>query len=442
MLKLTTAIILTGGMSRRMGFSKETMNFQGSPLMDRLIRELSPAFEEIIVVGKNPQLYKDKSNVLTTFDLIEGRGPLGGLHAGLHLCKSDFAYLLACDMPFVNPAYIDFLKDQLKREMDALVCKEGDQLEPFHGFYNVKLRDRIEESLEKRENSITRFIKQLGNPAYISLDKAREFSPDLSIFTNINTKEQLMALENKDSFQESYTLKIHRVKEGNRTEVLDKVINECPLKLFVNGQEVANFYASPKSIQYLMIGHLYLKGYIEGYEDIENLEINKEKSTVYVQIDPELMEKRKGKSKEGHGLKVLESNELRVSGDLTCRLSLDFEKMSTLFADTGAAHSCGLIHEGKFIIYEEDVGRNNCIDKIIGRVLKDKIDLSDKILMTSCRISAEIMSKAIKIGLPAIVSVAAVTNLAVDLAKEYNVTLLGFTRGNRFNIYTNPDRVD
>ena len=94
-----------------------------------------------------------------------------------------------------------------------------------------------------------------------------------------------------------------------------------------------------------------------------------------------------------------------------------------------------------FIAFEEDVSRNNCVDKMIGRILKDDIDMSHKILMTSCRISGEIMSKIVRAGINSVVSVAAVTSLAVELAQKYNVTLLGFTRGNRFNIYTNKDKV-
>lgn len=443
MVKLSTAIILAGGKSSRMGFSKEFMNFNGRPLMDQLIEQLSKSFEDIIVVTKHPDLYTNKENVTTTFDIFEGRGPLGGLHAGLAICKSDFAYLLACDMPYVNKKYIDYLKDNVEEGMEALVAKSGEHIEPFNGFYNVNLFDKIEKALLNHENSMNGFIRKLNKVKYIDMDVVKKFSEDLNIFININTRERLMELQYRDKFDDAYDVGIRRIKNGNIEDVPDMVINECPLTLHVNNKDVFNFLATPHSIEYLVVGHLFVNRYIDRYSDIKSFKIDKENLDVYV----ETVHRDRGEEAKAD-FKALELNSEPVEnkdhyldGKTICDMSIKFENMSGLFAKTGGAHSCAIIEGESFIAFEEDVSRNNCVDKMIGRILKDDIDMSHKILMTSCRISGEIMSKIVRAGINSVVSVAAVTSLAVELAQKYNVTLLGFTRGNRFNIYTNKDKV-
>ncbi|MDO5026436.1 MAG: formate dehydrogenase accessory sulfurtransferase FdhD [Tissierellia bacterium] len=449
MLRADTAIILAGGMSKRMGFSKETMDFRGAPLMDQLIEELSLSFDQIIVVSKNQSLYEDKDHVITTFDKYEGRGPLAGLHAGLSICKSDFAYLIACDMPFINHDYIDFLKEKLDDKTRVLVANIQGKIEPFNGFYKLDLVDQIERALLEDQRSMNKFIRGLSNVSYIKEEQIRRFSPDLSIFSNMNTPRDLMVHQENKLSDETHTVMIERFNNAGARELLDKVINEYPLTLFVNGQELCTFLASPKSLDYLVIGYLFINGYIRSYSDIKSLEIDLKNGLCYVEIDLSSFEKgdrKRAFDQEGLAmrpefrikdldLKPIESSKISISFETISFMSKKFEHISKLFEDTGGAHSCALIRGQSFVFFEEDVARNNCIDKMVGRIVKDDLDLSDMVLMTSCRISAEIMIKIIRSGIRAIVSVAAVTSLAIDLAKKYNVFLVGFSRGDRLNLY-------
>ncbi len=112
-----------------------------------------------------------------------------------------------------------------------------------------------------------------------------------------------------------------------------------------------------------------------------------------------------------------------------------FENPGSLFTDTGCAHSCALIYKGEVQCCIEDIGRHNALDKVIGYALLNKIPMKASYVFTSGRVSADYLQKVIDAGFPMVVSRAAVTGAAVTLAKENEITLLGFIRKNTGNIY-------
>ncbi len=120
----------------------------------------------------------------------------------------------------------------------------------------------------------------------------------------------------------------------------------------------------------------------------------------------------------------------------------DFQKRSHLYSQTGGSHSAAIADEKKILVFREDIGRHNAIDKVIGRSLEEDIFLEDKILLTSGRISSEVLLKAQKCHIPIIISRGAPTNQAVKLAQEMDITVSGFVRGKSMNIYTKPERIE
>ncbi|MBS0182469.1 MAG: formate dehydrogenase accessory sulfurtransferase FdhD [Nitrospira sp.] len=135
--------------------------------------------------------------------------------------------------------------------------------------------------------------------------------------------------------------------------------------------------------------------------------------------------------------------DLRVSPEVLCILPEALRSSQALFGRTGGLHAAGLFDTtGKLIALREDVGRHNALDKLIGwALLEQRLPLDDSILLVSGRGSFEIVQKALVAGLPVVACVSAPSSLAVQLAWEFNLTLVGFLRGKRFVVYTGEDRI-
>jgi len=114
---------------------------------------------------------------------------------------------------------------------------------------------------------------------------------------------------------------------------------------------------------------------------------------------------------------------------------------SGLFLETGAVHSAGLCHGGRMLYYYEDIGRHNALDKLAGDILLRGLHTGDKAATVSCRMSLEIIGKIVKTGIPIVISNAAPTLSAVRLARRSGLTVIGFARGSRFNIYSHEERI-
>ncbi len=192
--KFGSAIILAGGKSSRMGFDKQFMEIENQKLMDKLINELEKDFDEIIIVTNKLEEYKDSKHKITS-DIIVGRGPLSGIHSGLMEASYKYSFVVACDMPKINLDYIRYMKKVLEEELDGCVTLLGNHLEPFHGFYSKDIIEDIEKYLKKNRKSVNSFIKEL-NFKYIEESCARKFSPNLDIFSNLNTLEDLKSYKN------------------------------------------------------------------------------------------------------------------------------------------------------------------------------------------------------------------------------------------------------
>ena len=138
------------------------------------------------------------------------------------------------------------------------------------------------------------------------------------------------------------------------------------------------------------------------------------------------------------------NGDLRLSADLVATLPETLRQRQTLFARTGSLHAAALFDRaGQLVTVREDIGRHNAVDKVVGeRLLAGALPLTESILLVSGRASFEIVQKAAVAGIPAVCAVSAPSSLAVELAREVGMVLIGFLRDARFNVYAGEDRVD
>lgn len=186
-----TAILLSGGKSKRMGKSKQMLSYNGVYLIDTIIANLSKHFNEIIIVSNERgflnKRYKNFTNkILIVGDIVKDMGPCGGLLSGLTYSTNKDNLLLACDMPYFSDDYLAYLKK--KPYYKALVYEGKSGLEPFFGLYDKNLIEDIKIYLSKGKRSLHGFLKEIS-PTIISR-KDLSYIEDLDeIFTNLNYPE-------------------------------------------------------------------------------------------------------------------------------------------------------------------------------------------------------------------------------------------------------------
>ncbi|NMB00601.1 MAG: molybdenum cofactor guanylyltransferase [Firmicutes bacterium] len=183
-----SAVILAGGKSTRMGFDKQMLESGGKRLVDHIITQLESVFEDVMVASSDPGLY-DQDRVRIIQDVYKDKGPLGGIHSALLQAQSEMVFVIACDMPFIDIPYINYMTLLLKEDYyHACVTSGQGYLEPFHGFYSRSCLPLLEEELAQGRTSVNRFLRK-AKTLIIPEKVASSFLPDWLAFTNLNTPE-------------------------------------------------------------------------------------------------------------------------------------------------------------------------------------------------------------------------------------------------------------
>ena len=254
-----------------------------------------------------------------------------------------------------------------------------------------------------------------------------------------------------------------RVGVNESTAVTDQIAREAPLEVRLDGQPFSVIMRTPGSDQDLVAGFLFSEGVIARADDVMRMVIVDALNAVNVTLAPgkaaalpEILGTRRQVTMNSScgmcGRRTLESLEVTapplragwaVSAATIGALPARLRDRQDVFGETGGLHAAGLFsRDGRLQFSAEDVGRHNAVDKIIGRMLlTGRLPLTETLLLVSGRSSFEIVQKAFLAGIPFIAAVSAPSSLAIDLAREAGITLLGFVRDGRFNIYTHDARV-
>ena len=226
---------------------------------------------------------------------------------------------------------------------------------------------------------------------------------------------------------------IWRVTSTGRSIDTDVVVREFPLTITLNNKEVATLPCSPQNLKYLAAGFLASEGLINSHDDVARITVDRKKSTVRVKT------KRNPPTPCTQAEKI--DSDIEISASQVFALMDDFVQRSQLFKDTGGVHSAALADTENILVFSEDIGRHNAIDKVFGECLLKDIATAGRLLITSGRVSSEIMLKVARRNIPLLISKAAPTKLGVRLAQNLGVTLVGFARDKKMNLYASEWRV-
>ncbi|HUY73585.1 MAG TPA: formate dehydrogenase accessory sulfurtransferase FdhD [Candidatus Dormibacteraeota bacterium] len=268
-------------------------------------------------------------------------------------------------------------------------------------------------------------------------------------------------------------LRVRRWEAGRWSESPDAVVTEEPLQLLLDGKPLSVLMRTPGEDIELAVGLMFAEGIIRSRDDVKEIRISAEagEADSRVRVDASLVESNQvdvhlvAAPRRRPERSMLSSSACGVCGavlidDLRRDLSALKDGLAVdptilpglveqlrshqgVFERTGGLHAAGLFTQGgELTCLREDVGRHNAVDKVVGRRLLDgRVPASETVLVVSGRAGYEIVQKSISAGIPVLCAVGAPSSLAVALAREFNQTLVGFLRGERFNVYSAPERL-
>ncbi|MBF4510638.1 MAG: formate dehydrogenase accessory sulfurtransferase FdhD [Aeromicrobium sp.] len=449
-----TAAVLAGGRSQRMGVDKTLLLFDGEPLVRRVAETAALVCESVMVVTNRPEAMIEAdlpADVRVLTDEVAYQGPLGGLVTALAAAETEWVLAVASDMPWLEPSVIRALWEARGEAQVVLPVGEKGP-EPLLALYHTSCLPEARRVLASGRRRLVAILPAL-TAVEVPLDTLRAVDPGLRSLVNVNTPEEL--LESRDDEPgDSAAPRLSVIEVGTRRP--RGMPSERPVTVFLNDDEIATMQGSPEDLADLGVGFLLSEGFITDREALERVDVDHKRGLVYVrssQTAPGDVAERKryvtsgcGKgvtfASVGHarGIEPVESA-LTIGSDVIYDLMGRLARAAAAYRDTGGMHSCGLAVAGELVIVREDVGRHNALDKLFGRAWLDRVATRDAVLLTTGRISYEMAVKAAKAKVPVVVSRTAVTDLAAEVAERAGITLVGYARGGKLVVYTNPHRV-
>ena len=221
-------------------------------------------------------------------------------------------------------------------------------------------------------------------------------------------------------------------------EVEETIARETSIKIYVNDNHLVTLFASPSQLKELAIGWLLSQGIIKSVDEINEVKV--EEDTVKIKCTSKI-ETRIKLAEASKIPKLIVKSKYRVKAEEILRLANMLNRLSKVFKVTGGTHSAAIFEDGKLVAFAEDASRHNAVDKAIGIAALRKADFSKSILVISGRQPANMVLKAAHVGIPIVASIAAPLDSGVKAAEKTGITLIGFVRRQRMNIYSNPERV-
>ena len=246
-------------------------------------------------------------------------------------------------------------------------------------------------------------------------------------------------------------INLTKITKDKKEEIYDLVAREVPFSVFLNRKKIVTLNCTPENYKYLGLGFLFTSGVLQKKTEIKSLKIDNEQNLMNIEVEGvSLYSEDILKNNLQIGIYQPEAKEESLFNDFSFKIKSnqvfnlisEMQTRAKFFKLTGGVHSCALADkDGSILIFNEDISRHNSIDKVLGEVFINDIHTIDKVILTSCRITTGILRKIIVGKVPVIISRAAPTDRSIKLAQRVGITLVGFVRGEKMNIYTHPERI-
>lgn len=258
-------------------------------------------------------------------------------------------------------------------------------------------------------------------------------------------------------------IEVSRINVSDKTTKrrTDYIAEETPLHIFLNKQHYGTILCSPYQLEEMALGHLLSEGLLESTDELDELYLRKDGKCL-VKVNPNIdVETRISKSQRISRLIVSACGTpdyrplleiisslpkldmtLTVKPEVVINSVVNLNIIARRFRQTGGVHVAALYSiGGKIISLAEDVGRHNAVDKVIGSAIIKKVDFGNLFLALSGRLTGDIVLKAARMKISIIASLAAAISSGLEAAQMAKITLIGFVRGKRMNVYTYPERI-
>ncbi len=260
-----------------------------------------------------------------------------------------------------------------------------------------------------------------------------------------------------------FETKVTKVIDGKKVEVEDSVIREVKLTIIVNGKRIGAMMAVRVDLKELAVGYLMSENIVKDVKEIKSIEIidkEGEEKNFEAVVEANVVENSLdrldlegvivsgcGRASSAHiSPKAIKSG--KIDSDFSIKAELLFEEMAKfytqcpLYEQTGCVHTAKVYFDKDTYFIGEDIAQHNTIDKAVGKARLAGVDVSKCFLMVSGRLSSEMVAKAVMHKIPILASRTASTCRGLNIADKFGLTLIGFVRGNKMNIYRNPQRIE
>lgn len=252
--------------------------------------------------------------------------------------------------------------------------------------------------------------------------------------------------------EERHARIIVRVEQGQSEPAERQVVAEYPLRLRINGRDLATLVCSPHQLNFLLAGFCRLQGFIDSLDDIRSMGVCREYGLAELLLRSELPERLQPTLTSGCGTGIaynLPQNLLDFSrgrqrsyrSEWLFGLMQELHGQAEQYRSHGGIHSAAIGDAAGLLLYAEDIGRHNTLDRLAGEALFKNIELHDRMLVTSGRISTEMVAKAARLGIGLMASRTSPTDKAIDLCEQAGITLVGYLRGKSMEIYSHPQQL-